>query len=141
MSEEKMNDSLGVANDESPKKELLIVDDDESYLKLLKKWMSEAHKATAVKSGIQALKYLEGHRPDLVLLDYEMPEITGGDVLKKMREKPETADIPVYFLTGNADPEFLEKIAELNPDGYLVKTMRRSEIAAAVDVFFAKKRK
>lgn len=141
MSEEKKNGSLGVANDESPKKELLIVDDDESYLKLIKKWMSEAHKATAVKSGIQALKYLEGHRPDLVLLDYEMPEITGGDVLKKMREKLETADIPVYFLTGNADPEFLEKIAELNPDGYLVKTMRRSEIAAAVDVFFAKKRK
>lgn len=139
MSEELKNDTLGGANDESPKKELLIVDDDESYLKLIKKWMSESHKATAVKSGLQALKYLEGHRPDLVLLDYEMPEITGGDVLTKMREKPETADIPVFFLTGNADPEFLEKIAELNPDGYLLKTMRRSEIAAAVDVFFAKK--
>ncbi len=139
MSEELKNDALSGANDESPKKELLIVDDDESYLKLIKKWMSESHKATAVKSGLQALKYLEGHRPDLVLLDYEMPEITGGDVLTKMREKPETADIPVFFLTGNADPEFLEKIAELNPDGYLLKTMRRSEIAAAVDVFFAKK--
>lgn len=139
MSEELKNDALGGANDGSPKKELLIVDDDESYLKLIKKWMSESHKATAVKSGLQALKYLEGHRPDLVLLDYEMPEITGGDVLTKMREKPETADIPVFFLTGNADPEFLEKIAELNPDGYLLKTMRRSEIAAAVDVFFAKK--
>ena len=85
MSEEKRNDALGGANDESPKKELLIVDDDESYLKLIKKWMSEAHKATAVKSGIQALKYLEGHRPDLVLLDYEMPELNGGDVLQKMR--------------------------------------------------------
>jgi len=139
MSEELKNDALSGANDESPKKELLIVDDDESYLKLIKKWMSESHKATAVKSGLQALKYLEGHRPALVLLDYEMPEITGGDVLTKMREKPETADIPVFFLTGNADPEFLEKIAELNPDGYLLKTMRRSEIAAAVDVFFAKK--
>lgn len=139
MSEDLKNDALSGANDESPKKELLIVDDDESYLKLIKKWMSESHKATAVKSGLQALKYLEGHRPDLVLLDYEMPEITGGDVLTKMREKPETADIPVFFLTGNADPEFLEKIAELNPDGYLLKTMRRSEIAAAVDVFFAKK--
>lgn len=139
MSEELKNDALSGANDESPKKELLIVDDDESYLKLIKKWMSESHKATAVKSGLQALKYLEGHRPDLVLLDYEMPEITGGDVLTKMREKPETADIPVFFLTGNAAPEFLEKIAELNPDGYLLKTMRRSEIAAAVDVFFAKK--
>ena len=139
MSEEKKNDVLGGANDESPKKELLIVDDDESYLKLIKKWMSEAHKATAVKSGIQALKYLEGHRPDLVLLDYEMPELNGGDVLTKMREKPETADIPVFFLTGNADDDFIAKIMELNPDGYLLKTMRRSEIAAAVDVFFAKK--
>ena len=121
------------------KRELLIVDDDESYLKLIKKWMSEAHKATAVKSGAQALKYLEGHRPDLVLLDFEMPELNGGDVLQKMREKPETADIPVFFLTGNADPESLEKIAELAPDGYLLKTMRRSEIAAAVDAFFTKK--
>ena len=139
MSEELKNDALSGANDESPKKELLIVDDDESYLKLIKKWMSESHKATAVKSGLQALKYLDGHRPDLVLLDYEMPEITGGDVLTKMREKPETADIPVFFLTGNADADFIAKIVELNPDGYLLKTMRRSEIAAAVDVFFAKK--
>ena len=139
MAEENKNDALGGANDESPKKELLIVDDDESYLKLIKKWMSEAHKATAVKSGIQALKYLEGHRPDLVLLDYEMPELTGGDVLTRMREKPETADIPVFFLTGNADADFIAKIAELNPDGYLLKTMRRSEIAAAVNVFFEKK--
>ena len=139
MSEELKNDALGEANDERPKKELLIVDDDESYLKLIKKWMSESHKATAVKSGLQALKYLEGHRPDLVLLDYEMPEITGGDVLTKMREKPETADIPVFFLTGNADADFIAKVVELNPDGYLLKTMRRSDIAAAVDVFFAKK--
>ena len=138
MSEEKRNDALGGANDESPKKELLIVDDDESYLKLIKKWMSEAHKATAVKSGIQALKYLEGHRPDLVLLDYEMPELNGGDVLQKMREKPETADIPVFFLTGNADDDFITKITELNPDGYLLTTMRRREIAAAVEAFFAK---
>ena len=121
------------------KKELLIVDDDESYLKLIKKWMSDAYKATAVKSGVQALKFLEGHRPDLVLLDFEMPELNGGDVLQKMREKPETADIPVFFLTGNADDDFITKITELNPDGYLLKTMRRSEIAAAVDVFFAKK--
>ena len=139
MSEEKRNDALGGANDESPKKELLIVDDDESYLKLIKKWMSEAHKATAVKSGIQALKYLEGHKPDLVLLDYEMPELNGGDVLQKMREKPETADIPVFFLTGNADDDFITKITELNPDGYLLKTMRRREIAAAVEAFFAKR--
>ena len=121
------------------KKELLIVDDDESYLKLIKKWMSDAYKATAVKSGAQALKFLEGHRPDLVLLDFEMPELNGGDVLQKMRENPETAGIPVFFLTGNVDPESLEKIAELNPDGYLSKTMRRSEIAAAVETFFAKR--
>jgi CheY-like chemotaxis protein len=121
------------------KKELLIVDDDESYLKLIKKWMSETYKATAVKSGVQALKFLEGHRPDLVLLDFEMPELNGGDVLQKMRENPETAGIPVFFLTGNVDPESLEKIAELNPDGYLSKTMRRSEIAAAVETFFAKR--
>ena len=121
------------------KKELLIVDDDESYLKLIKKWMSDAYKATAVKSGVQALKFLEGHRPDLVLLDFEMPELNGGDVLQKMRENPETAGIPVFFLTGNVDPESLEKIAELNPDGYLSKTMRRSEIAASVETFFAKR--
>ena len=139
MSEEKKNDALGGTNDENPKKELLIVDDDESYLKLIKKWMSEAYKATAVKSGIQALKFLEGHRPDLVLLDYEMPELTGGDVLTKMREKPETADIPVFFLTGNADADFVAKITALNPDGYLLKTMKRREIAAAVEDFLAKR--
>ena len=62
------NDAPGGTNDESAKRALLIVDDDESYLKLIRKWMSEDYKAIAVKSGLQALKYLEGHRPDLVLL-------------------------------------------------------------------------
>ena len=56
---------------------ILLVDDDLSYLKMVRGWLSEKYQITAAKSGNQALAYLEGHAVDLILLDFEMPEMNG----------------------------------------------------------------
>ena len=136
MSEEKKNDALGGANDESPKKELLIVDDDESYLKLIKKWMSETYKAIAVKSGSQALKYLEGHKPDLVLLDYEMPVTPGPKVLEMFKSDMSIKDIPVMFLTSKGDKASIVRVLALKPTDYILKTIDKTSLHLKIDNFF-----
>ena len=117
-------------------KEILLVDDDITFLKIVKKWMMGKYNVTAVKSGVQAIKYITSHRPDLILLDYDMPITTGNQVLEMIRSEPESADIPIIFLTGKSDRETVMQVMALRPQGYLLKTMDREKIVSAIDKFF-----
>ncbi len=117
-------------------KEILIVDDDTTFLKMMRRWLLGKYQVTVVKSGIQAIKYLTGHRPDLILMDYDMPVTTGSQVLEMIRSEPDSEDIPVIFLTGKADRATVMQVMSLKPQGYLLKSMQQSEIVAAIDRFF-----
>lgn len=116
---------------------LLLVDDDPLYLKMVRGWLSEKYMITAVKSGSQALSYLEGHTADLILLDYEMPGMSGAGVFEELKKDPQTADIPVIFLTGKSDSESVRLVMGQSPEGYLLKTMNRESIVAAIDNYFS----
>ncbi len=59
--------------------------------------------------------------PDLILLDYEMPEMNGKQVLQKIREQEEYADIPVVFLTSMDTREIVIELLALQPAGYILK--------------------
>lgn len=117
-------------------KEILLVDDDVTFLKIVKKWLMDKYQVTVVKSGTQAIKYIASHRPDLILMDYDMPITTGSMVLEMIRSEPESADIPIIFLTGKCDKETVMQVMSLKPQGYLLKTMDREKIIAAIDKFF-----
>ena len=75
-------------------------------------------------------EFLSKYRPDLVLLDYLMPENNGAAVLKEMQSREETKDIPVYFLTGQTDEETIRECLELHPAGYLVKPVAKNALLA-----------
>ena len=109
------------------------MDDDSLYLKMVRGWLTDKYEVAAVKAGSQALSYLKGHRPDLILLDFEMKDMDGPEVLKAIRGNPETADIPVVFLTGRTDEEAIESVMSQKPAGYLLKTMDRDSIVKAID--------
>lgn len=115
---------------------ILLVDDDLSYLKMVRGWLSDKYEITAVKSGSQALAYLEGHTADIILLDHEMPEMNGPQVYEQLRQKPETAGIPVVFLTGMTDEGSLQGLVGESVVGYLLKSMDRNSIVKAIDGFF-----
>ena len=118
---------------------LLLVDDDPLYQKMVRGWLSETYKVAAVKSGAQALKYLGSHTPDLILLDCEMPQMSGPEVFERLKADPSTADIPVFFLTGASERESIESIESTtgrSPEGYLLKTMDRDSILGEIKVFF-----
>ena len=62
---------------------LLLGDDDEDFLAMMTRWLKKDYDVTAVGSGEQALAYLKKEQPDLVLLDYEMPDMDSSVVLEK----------------------------------------------------------
>ncbi len=131
------------ANSRELKKSILLVDDDPTFLKMVKGWLDESYRVTIVTSGTQALMYLADNRPDLILLDYEMPVTSGPQVLEMIRSETGidgVDNIPVIFLTGKGDRESVMKVLSLKPEGYLLKSLSRDQILKSVDDFFEKKR-
>jgi len=111
----------------------------DSYLKVFGK-QNKKKILVVDDSGAMAIKYLSTNRPDLVLLDYEMPIVDGKQVLGMIRSEAEFADIPVMFLTSKGDKESVMQVMELKPDGYLLKTMPPEQIKRSVDTFLRRER-
>ena len=79
---------------------------------------------------------LEEQDLDLILLDYEMPITSGPQVMEMIKSEPNSNGIPIVFLTGRSDRESVMSVMKLKPQGYLLKTMDRSQIMKAVDGCF-----
>lgn len=122
------------------KRKILVVDDSGAMLRNVKGWLEDKYQVALANSGAMAIKYLSLNRPDLVLLDYEMPVVDGKQVLEMMRTEMEFSNIPVIFLTSKSDKESVLRVMELKPEGYLLKTMPPEEIVRAVDEFFVKRK-
>lgn len=122
------------------KKKILVVDDSGAMLRNVKGWLEEQYQVILANSGAMAIKYLATNRPDLVLLDYEMPVVDGKQVLAMIRSENEFSDIPVIFLTSKGDKESVMQVMSLKPDGYLLKTMEPAQIIQSVNEFFEKRR-
>ena len=122
------------------KKKVLVVDDSGAMLRNVKGWLEDRYQVILANSGAMAIKYLATNRPDLVLLDYEMPVVDGRQVLEMIRTETEFCDVPVIFLTSKNDKESIMKVMELKPEGYLLKTMEPKQIIKEVDSFFEKQR-
>lgn len=80
---------------------ILVVDDDKTNLALAQKILGSQYRIAASTSGEAALKYLESHRPDLILLDINMPNMDGFEVMEQLRSNINTEMIPVIFLTAD----------------------------------------
>ncbi len=87
------------------KKIILIVDDDRLTLATAQKLLEAEYKVVAVNSGKQAFKYLERHTPDLILLDINMPDIGGFEVMETLQKDARWRKIPVIFLTADRSVE------------------------------------
>ena len=86
-------------------KHLLIVDDDKTNLTMARNALSDVYKITAVLSGEQALRFLNANIPDLILLDINMPEMDGFEVMNAIRQDDRLQYVPVIFLTADTEPE------------------------------------
>jgi CheY-like chemotaxis protein len=123
------------------KKKILVVDDSGAMLRSLKEWLEDKYQVILANSGAMAIKYLATNRPDLVLLDYEMPVVDGSQVLEMIRTETEFCDVPVIFLTNKNDKESILKVMALKPEGYMLKSLRPEQIVKEVDDFFEKSKR
>lgn len=125
---------------ESSKHHILICDDDEMFLKMIKDWFTAKYRVTAVSKGLTAVTAAIKEHPELILLDFDMPEISGAQVMQIIRSEKSAANIPIVFLTGHSDRESVSNIMYLMPDGYMLKHQPKENIVSAVDRFFETKK-
>lgn len=127
------------AENEERKKKILVVDDSDFMRSRMIQLLSPDYDMIEASSSISAIKKITVSRPNLVLLDYEMPVCDGRQALEMIRSEKDIADIPVIFLTGKGDRESVRKVMALKPEGYLLKTMPEADIKKIIDDFFVKR--
>lgn len=125
--------------EEDSRPKILVVDDSMTMRQGMKQLLGEDYEVALVESGVAAIRAITLNRPDLILLDYEMPVCDGRQTLEMLRAEKSFADIPVIFLTGRSDPESVRKVMSLKPEGYLLKYLKPAEIKKKIDAFFAQR--
>ncbi|MBQ7677740.1 MAG: response regulator, partial [Lachnospiraceae bacterium] len=110
---------------------------DPTMTRTIKNLLSPKYNVYMAGSGMNAITFLAKNSVDLILLDYEMPVVSGAKVLEMIRSEPATAGIPVMFLTGKSDRQTVMEVLALKPAKYLLKSMHPAEWIKEVDDFFA----
>lgn len=102
-------------------KHLFVVDDSITTLKLAERALRNHYELTLLTSGKQLFAALEKRKPDLILLDIEMPEADGMFVLEKIKSNPNWASVPVVFLTSHSEKQTVMAGLEMGAVDYIVK--------------------
>jgi PAS domain S-box-containing protein len=111
---------------------VLAVDDESANLATLNQILFSEYTVFTAKSGEQALKFVSSIRPDCILLDIIMPDMSGFTVLKELKKNPETCDIPVIFITGLTDADDEEKGFALGAVDYITKPFKSIVVKARI---------
>jgi signal transduction histidine kinase len=114
---------------------ILIVDDNPTNLSVLSKALKLAnYKVRAVVDGEEALKQVELHPPELILLDIQMPKLDGFETCRRLQANPVTSKIPVIFMTALGDADNKVKGLSLGAVDYITKPFDQEEVLARVKV-------
>ena len=113
-------------------KKILVVDDNSVSLSLAKSMLSDLYSVYAVLSGEQALQFLEKKECDLILLDLNMPDMSGYETLRAIRDNDATKDVPIIFLTADSDPETEKKCFEMGAYDFIVKPFQKATLRSRV---------
>jgi CheY-like chemotaxis protein len=105
------------------KKKILVVDDMPPILSMLKLLLRAEYQIFPVSSGKEAMALLERSdmKMDLILLDVDMPAMSGFELLKKLKSDPKLWNLPVIMLTGHADQDTVIRAAQAGATDYIVK--------------------
>jgi len=110
----------------------MIVDDENINIAILSQILSPEYDLITAMNGHDALKRAEENRPDLILLDIVMPDITGFDVLRKLKSLAFTKDIPVIIITGRNNSDDEEKSFLLGAVDYITKPFNNTIVMTRV---------
>lgn len=112
---------------------VLVIDDYKIIISLIEKLLGKEFEVFSAMNGKEGIKIAEELLPDLILLDIDMPDLSGFDVIKILKEKNSTKDIPVIFLTGRNKAEDIIKGLELGGVDYINKPFNFKELKLRVN--------
>lgn len=125
--------------EECVEKTVLIVEDNELNMRLFSDLVqAEGHKTLQVRRGDEALDIIPAHRPDLVIMDVQIPGISGLEVTSRIKKDSNLASIPVLVVSAFAMVGDKEKIEESGCDGYITKPVDVTAFMKAVRIFLSK---
>ena len=122
------------AESQEPAGRIMIVDDEPVNIKVVRKYLQIAgyKEFITTSDAPQALPMLRDNRPDLLLLDVMMPQVSGIEILQGVRADPELQHIPVIILTANSDAKTKVQALELGATDFLAKPVDASELVPRV---------
>ena len=110
------------------KKTILVIDDSELDRKTTSGMLTGRFKVLCATGGREGIAMACAHRPDLILLDFMMPDLKGPEVCRLLKDDPRTRDIPVIFLTSMDTPNHMVDSFEQGAEVYLTKPVSRAEL-------------
>lgn len=115
------------------KSKVLIVDDIADNIRVLGQMLSEKnYDITVAMNGVEALESIDAEKPDLILLDINMPGMDGYEVCEKIKANADTSDIPVIFLTANTEIDKVVKGFDVGAVDYITKPFNSKELFSRV---------
>lgn len=112
---------------------ILVIDDDASLLQMMSIMLKRAgHEAILANSGQEGIQIARSDRPDVAIVDVMMPDLSGYEVCRILREDPQTVDIPLLILTALAQPEQRARAEDAGADQFVTKPVTRDDLVNAV---------
>lgn len=134
---EKEDETVVEAKEAEEKKRILVVDDSGILLRSVKTMLADQYEVAVATDGKKAIERAKRRKPDLILLDYEMPVMDGKETLEELRKDEELKDIPVVFLTSVADRDSIAPVLKLKPEGYLLKPIDQKRMFETIESVLA----
>lgn len=125
--------TLSVRTNKPGRKQIMIVDDSAIMLRNFKSLLEIKYDVKIATSGELAIKMMKKEKPDLVLLDYQMPGLDGKELFEILQQTEELKDIPIVFLTGVADRHYIYDVLKLTPDDYILKPPDKSRLFKTIE--------
>ncbi len=112
-------------------KKILITDDDNSTLEFMSLYFEEeGYEVIAANSGRQAVTEAEKNKPDIILLDLQMPDMNGLEALEEIKKR--LPSVKIIMLTGVADGKTIEKVLRLGASNYVLKPVNLDHLKKQV---------
>ncbi|MCL2176281.1 MAG: response regulator [Treponema sp.] len=123
------------------KKKIIYVDDVNYSLMTVKNRLGDLYDIFPADSVVKMYEFLGYFRPDLILMDVNMPDIDGYEAIKSLKANEKYSDIPVIFLTGNSDRESVVKGLSLGAVDYVVKPFTSAKLVESIEFHLSAKEK
>jgi two-component system alkaline phosphatase synthesis response regulator PhoP len=124
------------------KEKILVVDDEEDILELLKYNLSrEGYQVSCTTSGEKTLSLVKTQTPDLILLDLMLPGMDGLEVTRRLKDNPNTKNVPIVMLTAKGEEADIVTGLELGADDYVTKPFSPRILLARVRAVLRRKEK